>query len=109
MTMLVTPSSLVNASRTCFLQPFHVTPVMVTVYTVLGAASAVLIPAKRASAARAMAIAFMVLFIWRLDNRTLQQFDHLPFRKVGNQGIGLSDRPANGGCGGGFCGRGFRR
>lgn len=31
MTMLVTPSSLVNASRTCFLQPFHVTPVMVTV------------------------------------------------------------------------------
>lgn len=63
MTMLVTPSSLLNASRTCFLQPPHVTPVIVTVYTVLGAASAVLIPAKRASAVTAMMMAFMVCFI----------------------------------------------
>lgn len=62
-TMLETPSSLVNASRTCFLQPFHVTPDMVTVYTVLGAAWAMLIPAKRASAARAFTSAFMV-FGW---------------------------------------------
>ena len=91
MTMLVTPSSLLNASRTCFLQPAHVTPVMVTVYTVFGAASAVLNPAKRASAASAMASAFMVLvWIAVLGDRRFQHFNDRSVCRRCNQGNPLA-------------------
>lgn len=59
MDSLSTPFSVANASRTCFLQPAQVTPVMPTTYFVFAAVSLNAKPASSVTTARMDAMNFM--------------------------------------------------